>query len=275
MSNLNLYRRLLILLLSSLSFQLYAETEFKIITLQYRFASDILPIIEPMVEAEGSVSAMQNNLIIRTSSKNMAEIEQMIATMDRLPQTFKISISHKNTLDAKSSTYDINGRQHIGNIAIENNHQPYTDADSININLQDNNAYTNYSNHQFINVIDGKHAFIRVGQSIPFTQEWVTLTNRYASIQRITEFAEISTGFSVYPRSIGNQIELQIMPSIMQFNQSNAINFEQLATTIRVNKHEWVDLGGIMEHRDEVSRKILSLKTVRADQKTALKIRID
>ncbi|MEO7343341.1 MAG: hypothetical protein ABIU85_00755, partial [Methylotenera sp.] len=42
-----------------------AATEFKIITLQHRFAEDILPSIQPLVGSEGTASGIQNQLIIR------------------------------------------------------------------------------------------------------------------------------------------------------------------------------------------------------------------
>ncbi|HLD10022.1 MAG TPA: hypothetical protein VJB68_08260, partial [Methylophilaceae bacterium] len=45
----------------------WAETEFKIITLQHRFAQDLLPTIQPMVGEGGSASAMDNHLMIRAA----------------------------------------------------------------------------------------------------------------------------------------------------------------------------------------------------------------
>lgn len=52
----------------------YAETEFKIITLQHQFADNLLPIIPPMVGADGTATGMQNQLILRASPDRMREI---------------------------------------------------------------------------------------------------------------------------------------------------------------------------------------------------------
>ena len=123
--------------------------------------------------------------------------------------------------------------------------------------------------------MDGERAFIRVGQSVPYTQEWVTLTQRYTSIQRTTEFVDISTGFSVRPRSIGNQIELEITPRIAQLNQNKYIDFEELSTIVRVNRDEWLDLGGTMQQKDDVSRAILSTQNGQQSQSNALSIRVE
>ena len=55
-----------------------AETEFKIITLQHRFASDLLPMIEPMVGADGTATGMNNQLILRAQPARMREIEEVV-----------------------------------------------------------------------------------------------------------------------------------------------------------------------------------------------------
>ena len=141
-------------------------------------------------------------------------------------------------------------------------------------------AITHSGSNQFINVVDGERAFIRVGQSVPFTQEWVTLMRRYGSatditVQQITEFVDISTGFSVRPRSIGRQIELEITPRIEQMNRSGDIDFEELTTIVRVNKGEWLDLASMMQQKDDVSRAILSQQTYAQSQNNHISIRVE
>ena len=51
-----------------------AETEFKIISLQHRFASDLLPTIVPMVGLDGTATGMNNQLILRAQPERMREI---------------------------------------------------------------------------------------------------------------------------------------------------------------------------------------------------------
>jgi type II secretory pathway component GspD/PulD (secretin) len=124
-------------------------------------------------------------------------------------------------------------------------------------------------------VVDGEHAFIHVGESVPFTQEWVVLTRRYVSAQKTTEFVDVTTGFAVHPRSIGNQIELEVTPRIAKLNQGVVIDFEELSTVVLINKGEWLDLGGIMQQKDDVSRAILSKQTGNQEQNNQLMIRVD
>ncbi|MFZ3086812.1 MAG: secretin N-terminal domain-containing protein [Methylotenera sp.] len=260
-----------------LCFSLHATAapEFKIITLQHRFAEEILPIIKPLVGNEGTATAMQNNLIIRTDSRNMAEIEQIIARLDTARQNLKITVSRQDNRLSDKSSAEVSGRKRIGNVAVGTGSYPNNANDGVQIDIENRQSKTGNSSNQFIQVMDGERAFILVGQSIPYTQEWVSLTHRYVSVQRTTEFIEINTGFAIRPRSIGNQIELEITPRFTQLNQNGFLDFEVLTTVIRANRGEWVDLGGIMQQKDDVSRAILNWQASHQSLNNKLLIRVE
>lgn len=252
-----------------------AATDFKIIDLQHRFAEDIIPIIQPLAGSDGAVTGMQNHLIIRANPERMIEIEQVISTLDVARQNLKITVSHQNTLQTEREDVTMSGRKQIGNVVIGTNRYPKNLRDNVQLNIENSQRNTRSSSNQYINVIDGESAFIRVGQSVPFTQEWVTLTRRYITSQKTTEFVDISTGFSVRPKSIGDEIELQITPRIAQLNQRGYIDFEELTTTVRVQRGKWLNLGNIMQHNDEVSRAILNQQNSIQSQNNNLSIRVE
>lgn len=252
-----------------------AATEFKIITLQHRFAEDILPAILPLIGNEGTASAMQNNLIIRTSPGNMAEIEQIITTLDTARQNLKITINRNKSLSLNGNAAEVSGRKRIGNTTIETTNSRRIIRNGVALNIENQQSRSNISNTQFIQVMDGRDAFISVGQSIPFTSEWINLTQRYVSVQRTTEFIDIDTGFAVRPRIIGDLIELEVTPRFSQMNQSGNIDFETLTTTIRAQRGEWVDLGEIMQQKDEVSRAIFNWNNNNQSSNSQLSIKVD
>lgn len=266
---------LLVIFMFCLSAHAFAASEFKIISLQHRFAEDILPSIQPLVGSDGSVTALQNNLIIRANSENMLQIEQVITALDTVRQNLKITVKRENNFSTKNNQIGVSGRKQIGNVAISTNRYPNGIKDGVQIDLANKQSDTYNSSNQFINVVDGERAFISTGQSIPYTQEWVLLTQRYLQTQRTTDFVEINTGFAVRPRSIGNQIELEITPRFSQPNQSGVIDFETLTTIVRVNKGDWLDLGGIMQQKDDVSRAILSRSNNGQSTSSHLLIRVE
>jgi type II secretory pathway component GspD/PulD (secretin) len=261
-----------LLLGTALSTSVTAADQFRMITLQYRFAQDVSPMIEPMVGPGGSVRAIDNHLMISTSPDRFSQIEALLSQIDVARKNVRITVSHSADVRTQQSGVGVSGRARVGDVEVSTSSRA---GNGININLEDSN--TTYSNvgSEFLNVVDGERAFIRVGQSIPYTQQWVLLTRRYVSVQQTVEFQDITTGFAVRPRYIGDQVELEITPRIARPNQAGFIDFEELSTVVRVSPGEWFDLGGNMQNRDAVSREILSAYRSSGKQNSSLKIRVD
>jgi len=268
-------RWLWLLLALSLTLQSHAANDFKIFTLQHRFAEEVLPTIQAVIGNHGTASAIQNQLIVRTDSKTMAEVEQTIATLDTARENFTISVKRQNNVTGTSRNTAIKGRTRIGNVAIQTGNDARSGRDGIQIGLEDNQTSSRQSSQQFIRVTDGAPAYISVGESIPYTSEWIMLTRRYAVRQVSTEFVDIGTGFTVRARSIGSQVELEITPTFSSLQQNGRIEFEQLSSTVRAQRGEWVNLGGMMQDKDEVSRAILASSSGQSSQNNQLFIRVE
>lgn len=270
-----------LLILLSITLVGHAASDFKIFTLQHRFAEEVLPTIQAVVGNRGTASAIQNQLIVRTDSKTMAEVEQTIATLDTVRENFTISVKRQNSLTGSSRNSSIRGRTRIGNATIQTGNDARIGRDGIQtrdglqIGIEDNQTNSQQSSQQFIRVTDGAPAYISVGESIPYTNEWIMLTRRYAVRQISTEFVDIDTGFTVRARSIGKQIELEITPTFSKLQQDGRIEFEQLSSTVRVQRGEWVNIGGIMQDKDEVSRAILASGSGQSTQNSQISIRVE
>lgn len=263
----------LILLCLLFSMTVFAETEFKIITLQYRFASDLLPMIEPMVGADGTATGMNNQLILRAAPERMREIEATIEKLDAARANRKITVNRSNNIQNQRERVDATGSVRTGKVTVSNDRRARPNTGNVDIENSTSNSQQNSS--QFLNVLDGERAFIRVGQLVPFTQEWVTITRRYVAIERITDWRDVTTGFAVRPRTVGNQVELEITPRIARLNQQGFIDFEELTTVVRTNLGNWVDIGGTMQRNDDVSRKILGFENSSSQQNSSLSIKVD
>jgi type II secretory pathway component GspD/PulD (secretin) len=265
-------KKILVILLLS-SFSAFAETEFKIITLQHRFANDLLPVITPMVGADGTATGMNNQLILRASPERMREIEEAVSQLDVARVNRKITVKTSNDIQNQHERIEASGTARVGNVTISNDRHAKPNTGSVDIQNSTRNISQN--TNQFINVVDGERAFIRVGQIVPFTQEWVTLSQRYIQIERTTNWREISTGFAVRPRSIGNQVELEITPRIAKPNSQGFVDFESLTTIVHATPGSWVDIGGTMQTNDEISRKILGIQNSASQQNSSLMIKVE
>lgn len=266
-------RLLLILGLALLSVSALAVTEFKIITLQHRFANDILPSITPMVGIDGTATGIDNQLILRAQPERMRQIEAMIEKLDTARVNRRITVSHQLQQNGQSATTQASGTVRAGNISISNSRRTQTSGGQIVIERNSNQS--RQTSNQFINVLDGERAFISSGQVVPFTQEWINITRRYVQFERFTDWREVTTGFAVRPRSIGNQVEVEITPRIARLNAQGFIDFEELTTSVRLNLGEWLDIGGTMQNHDEISRKILAVQSSSNTQNSGLLIKVD
>ena len=251
----------------------HAETEFKIITLQHRFASDLLPTIAPMVGAEGTATGTQNQLILRATPERMREIESIVQTLDAERVNRRITVRNTNNIQSQNDRTEARGTIKRGNISISNDRRVAPNSGRIDIESNTSSTYRN--SNQFINVVDGARAYISNGQVVPFTEEWISLSRRFIQIERFTDWREVTTGFAVRPRTIGNQVELDITPRISRLNNQGYIDFESLTTTVRVSLGEWVSIGGTMQDHDEVSRKILGVQSSSGSQNSNISIKVD
>lgn len=249
----------------------WAETELKIITLQHRFPQEILPSVQAIVGSDGSVSTSQNFIIVRANSENMKQIEQLISGLDTEQKNVRITVSHDSQITNSQLGVGVSGRVQAGDVQLQLPKQSQDQQarspsrqyppQGVEIDINQGELTSSQSGKEFITVLDGQRAFIRVGQSVPYTQQWVNFSQRYPkafSSISTTQFRDISTGFAVRPRYIGQQVEVEITPRIASLNASGFIDFEELSTVVRVVPGKWLDIGGVMQSKDEVSRAILS-----------------
>lgn len=263
--------RILFAVLMMLVQSAYAQTELRIFTLQHHFAKDLYSVITPLVGQDGTVTGTNNQLIVRATPAQLAEIEAVIVAFDVPRVNRKITVASNRNQNTTYNNTELSGNVNIGNVTIGNRQREQ--GARIDVTRQQNQSKQN--SQQFIQVVDGQRAFIQVGQLVPFTQDWLLMTKRYAQLTRTIDWVEVSTGFAVRPRTIGNQVEIEITPRIAMLNSQESIDFETLTTIVQVSLGEWVNIGQTMQQRDELSRKILGSQSGSFEDKSNLSIRVD
>jgi hypothetical protein len=234
----------------------WAENQFKIITLQHKFGEDVLPVLQPLAGQGGAISASGNHLFVDVDASRMPIIEQAVAHLDIEGRMFGIRVDRSGEQRSTSSGADVSGR--IGNeIRIERS-GPRRSGSGVDVRIDSRETTTRSRSSEYLNVMDGAPAFIAVGQSVPFTEVWISYMRRYAQVRQAVQYRDIVTGFSVVPRQIGKEVELEITPRISSLSAGDVVEFETLKTTVRAAPGTWLNLGGTMQENDEVSRAILS-----------------
>lgn len=251
-----------------------AAPVLKIIPLKHRFAQDLVPVIQPLVGSAGSVSGFNEQLIINAEPSAIAEIETVIRNLDVERRNWRMTVSHAGSGTRAETRNGVSGE--IGkDIRVSMPDRHGRTRRGVNVELNDRSRTWSESGNIELQILDGESGFIRVGQEIPYTATWIELTRRHARLIQEVQWRDVSTGFAVRPRQLGNQVDIEIVPRISALNGQGSIDFTELSTHIRADPGEWVDLGATLSARDEVSRAILQEGNGSQQSSTQLRIRVD
>ena len=207
-------RWLLMLLVGGLPVLAAAQQEMEIIALRHRTLEQLLPTLQPLLEPGGTISGMNDQLILRASPRNREQIRRALAAIDTPARRLLIRVSQHRDSSVAASTYERRGSQAIGST-------------------------------QVVQVIEGGRALIQVGQSLPVPLQRVAIGPRGVLINEGIIYRDLGQGFYAVPRVVGQRVTVEISP---QFDSPGgyrgSIDTQRLTTTVSGRLGEWLELGG-------------------------------
>ncbi len=236
--------RLTLLLTLLFSSPLMADYPLEIIELKGRTVEEMIPLIKPLVEPDGSVAGMQNQLIIRTSPEKMDEIRRVLERFDHPPRQLMIYVrqgvaSNRSGIGAKADVNTMLGKH--GKVVVGNS----TPDEGVRFQVRSARTRSDLDATQHIRAVEGRPAFIATGQSVPIQEHTTTVYGGIVQHQETTSFRDVTTGFYVTPQIIGDQVTLQISPHMERAgNVQGTYDIQRAYTTIRGRLGEWIDVGG-------------------------------
>ena len=231
---------ILIILLSNISFA--AETIIEVIPVYNRPASEIQPLINPMLENTDRVIADGSNLIVKTTPDRLNAIKKFINNLDTRPNNLIITVIQSRHTSAE----ELNAAARV-NLNI-----PVDDLSKSGGRItghygQTQNQSANEST-QTIRTLEGNTAYIKAGNAYPIQNVQIYNSGYgYPTVSSSTEFIDATTGFAVTPRLAGQQAILDVSPWSDNANARGQIDTQSAQSTLKVNLGEWVELGGIDE----------------------------
>jgi len=174
-----------------------AQNALEIISLRHRTAEQVIPALEPILDAGATLSGKGSQLFVRTSPANLVEVRRMLEELDRPQKRLVISVRFDNTLDAASREIAASGR-------ISNR------GSSVEVRGKDSGAQGQERVDQRVQALDGGRALILTGESRPVSQRQYIQTPAGVVSQQVTVVQETTAGFEVIPRVVGNRVEVQI-----------------------------------------------------------------
>jgi type II secretory pathway component GspD/PulD (secretin) len=230
-----------------------ADSVVEVIPVNYRPASEIQPLLMPLLENTDQIVANGDSLIVKTTPERLQTITNLIRKLDNPLNNLLISVIQSKDVTAEHLNagmgFDLNlplsnpsyPRSNAGGYLNQFQGRVYGHASQIN-------STNNNRNTQTIRTLEGATAHIKVGNTYPITNYQIYPGGYgYPGVTQSTQWVEASTGFAVTPRLVGQQVEIDVSPWSDRFTGHGQIQTQEAQTTLRVNLGEWVDLGGVDE----------------------------
>ena len=228
-----------IILLNNISFA--AETIIEIIPINNRPASEIQPLINPMLENTDRVIADGYNLIVKTTPDRLNAIKNFINTLDTRLHNLIITViqSRQTSAEQLNAAARVNLNAPIDDLSKSSGITGYSG--------QSQNQNTN-ENIQTIRTLEGNTAYIKAGNIYPIQNVQIYNSGYgYPAVSTSTQLIDATTGFAVTPRLAGQQAILDVSPWSDKANAQGQLEIQSAQSTLKFNLGEWVELGGIDE----------------------------
>lgn len=232
------------------------QSVLEVITLRYRTADQIIPLLEPFIDRGGSLSGMQNQLIVRTSPANLAELRKIIDQVDARPRQLLVTVRQDVDLATARRETDLSGRVGIGDsagIAVPGSRgrneglvvQGGSGDTFVRGRIAARDVVASDANTQRVQVLEGNVAFIRIGQSVPVPSRQVVQTPYGTQVVESTQFRDLNTGFQVLPRVAGDTVTVEINPQRERPGRyPGTANVQGVSTVVSAPLGEWMEIGG-------------------------------
>jgi type II secretory pathway component GspD/PulD (secretin) len=264
-----------------------AEAELRVIPLKHRLVEEVVPIVRPLLAPGESVNGLDSNLIVRAAPPTLTQIERMLVDIDRPRRNLRISVRHNAEREYAQDSQEFSGDVRSGNTRIVVNNGSHDTGGmtigrngpngTVQLHSERRVTSTRGSSSQNLTVQDGGRAFIRIGESIMLVQTFLVLVGNRPGMVTGIQYHDVTTGFEVEPRLLGEQIQLAVAPRLaFRSDQGTQIvYFRELSTVVTVKPGEWTDLGGAVESNNEVNRQILGARRGTGSEVSRFLVRVD
>lgn len=234
-------KRMLAAVLAALALQAVAQNALEIIPLRHRTVEQVLPALQPLLEPGGTLTGQRGQLIVRTGPRNLAEIRQVLAAIDRPSRRLQISVRFDDAAQASDQ-------------GIETDARASNRGARVDVRARDQRSSATERVDQRIQVLEGGRALIMTGQSTPVPGGvW-----------------ETGSGFEAVPRLSGDTVHVDIAP------QKESLDRQQrMATTVSGRLGEWFEVGGAVSSAARQDRGLASGSRARSYESRRVWLKVE
>ena len=200
-----------------------AQYGLEILTLRHRTAEQVLPALQPLVEPGGALTGQGNQLLVRASPANLAELRRALEAIDQPARRLEISVRFDDSFGASRRAIGASAR--VG-----------TEGSNVEFRARDSSSGEQAQVDQRVAVLEGSHATIYTGQSRPVRERRFIQTPGGVVSQEVTVVQDTRMGFDVVPRISGSTVRVEVAGSTGTTRASGPLG-------------EWFELGAVASER--------------------------
>jgi type II secretory pathway component GspD/PulD (secretin) len=262
------------------------EMVTEVIDLRYRSAEEVRSLITPLVPPPGTVGALQNQLIVRTSPRNLEELKKVLTKIDFVPRRLLITVKKEGSQTATERRGSVSGsvggrdaRVTVPGRRVEQGGgvEVRRGDDRVGARVLNSDSAASDNSMQSVQVLEGNTAFVQIGQSAPVVSRTIIQTPQGPRTVESTDMVTAQRGFRAKPRVHGDQVNIEITSSNDRLSeaQSGSIDSQHLQTVVSGRLGEWIEMGGVDQSRERSENSVVYRSRDAASDQRRLLIKVD
>jgi protein transport protein HofQ len=268
---------LILLIFSHLTPQNTCLAETAVISVNFRDASGVLPLVETLLSPQGraTVDVRTNSIVVSDDSVSVKKIRDFLAHIDKPVEQVTIRFRFQHSGVSKNRDISASGKVSGDNWSVSAGRG--SKKEGVHVRAQDRKGSVAQRSESFVRVLSGDAAYIRVGTEIPYTERWGYLCRRYARSVGKMDFQHVETGMEVRPVVTKERVHIEIIPrvSYKEPGEKGVVRLSEASTRVSVAKGQWVTIGGHGQGSNEVIREILSRRSAEDQSSMSLSLMVE
>ena len=257
-----------------LSYSVLSANEVAVIKVQYRRAAELVPIVQSMLSAGGSVTVSQrvNSLVVVDNPEAIRRVYAYLERFDKPVEQVRIHVRFNTAGSDEENAIAAQGRYSKDKVSVAVGRKK---KDGVDISFEDREHRRSSTSSAFVVAMSGSPAFIRAGKEIPYRQG-SAFFRRHAPGGATAAWQNVESGFEVTPIVAGDNVHLKIVPRVSYDDRKDAvIRFFEAQTELTAPFGQWVEIGGTTDQQNEVFKEILSQRMGERNSVNSISIMVE
>jgi type II secretory pathway component GspD/PulD (secretin) len=236
------------------------DTRLEVLTVHNRPAEDLVATLGPLAGPEGALTSLDNRLIVRATPGALAQIRAALEQLDVAPRTLWITVRQATAASNATRAGQVSGTVggNAGSVNVSPDGATVTTSSSrtrVTGAFGSNSSQSSGEDVQRLQALEGRLAFIRVGQSVPVP---TAIVGPGSTVAAATTWANADNGFWVLPRLAGALVTLEIAVAHDALGAAAAVQERRVDSVVSGHLGEWLHIGGIASQQSEQAAALLS-----------------